>query len=55
MGDANIEQVRDMIGKLIRERYNDGQLDEAPLNRRDVSLISQAFVGVLRRARCMSA
>ncbi len=50
MGDANIEQVREMIGKLIRERYNDGQLDEASLSRQDLNRIAQAFTGVYEGA-----
>ena len=50
MGDAGIEQVREMIGKLIRERYNDGQLDDTPLNRQDLNRIAQAFAGVYEGA-----
>lgn len=50
MGDPGIEQVRDMIGKLIRERYNDGQLDDTPLNRQDLNRIAQAFAGVYEGA-----
>lgn len=50
MGDPGIEQIREMIGKLIRERYNDGQLDDTPLNRQDMNHIAQAFAGVYEGA-----
>ncbi len=40
------EQVRDMIDKLIRGKYNDGQLDDCPLNRRDLNAIAKAFLHV---------
>lgn len=50
MGDAGIEQVREMIGKLIRERYNDGQLDDTPMNRQDLNRIAQAFASVYEGA-----
>lgn len=42
--DPDREQVKDMIDKLIRTKYNDGQLDDCPLNRRDLNSISKAFL-----------
>jgi len=44
MDDPDKEQVKDMINQLIRTRYNDGQLDECPLNRRDLNTIAKAFL-----------
>lgn len=45
MDDPDKEQVREMINKLIRSKYNDGQLDECPLNRRDLNTLAKAFLG----------
>jgi membrane-associated HD superfamily phosphohydrolase len=50
MGDPTLEQIREMIGKLIRERYNDGQLDDTPLSRQDLNHIAQAFTSVYESA-----
>jgi putative nucleotidyltransferase with HDIG domain len=50
MDDPSLDQVREMIGRLIRERYNDGQLDDTPLNRQDLNHIAQAFAGVYESA-----
>ncbi len=44
MEDPDRDQVKDMIDKIIRAKYNDGQLDDCPLNRRDLNLISKAFL-----------
>lgn len=44
LDDPDREQVKDMIDKLITEKYNDGQLDDCPLSRRDLSNIAQAFL-----------
>lgn len=46
MGDADREQVKDMIDRLIRDKYNDGQLDDCPLSRRDMNTLAQAFLQV---------
>ncbi len=44
--DPDRDQVKDMIDKLIRAKYNDGQLDDCPLNRRDLNSIAKAFLHV---------
>ncbi len=44
LDDPDREQVKDMIDKLIRGKYNDGQLDDCPLNRRDLNSIAKAFL-----------
>ncbi len=44
MDDPDREQVKDMVDKLVRAKYNDGQLDDCPLNRRDLNSISKAFL-----------
>ncbi|MDD5018440.1 MAG: HDIG domain-containing protein [Eubacteriales bacterium] len=42
--DPDKEQVREMINKLIRDKYNDGQLDDCPLGRRDLNTLAKAFL-----------
>ncbi|MEG1991474.1 MAG: hypothetical protein RR351_05240, partial [Christensenella sp.] len=32
--------------KLIKARYDEGQLDNAPLNRRDLRLVAEAFINI---------
>jgi len=44
MDDPDKEQVKDMIVGLIRDKYNDGQLDDSPLNRRDLNTLAKAFL-----------
>lgn len=46
MDEPDRDQVKDMIDKLIRAKYNDGQLDDCPLNRRDLNSISKSFLQV---------
>ena len=46
MGDPDREQVKDMIEKLIHARFTDGQMDDSPLNRRDMSTLGKAFLSV---------
>jgi len=46
MDEPDRDQVKDMIDKLIRGKYNDGQLDDCPLNRRDLNSIAKAFLHV---------
>ena len=50
MDNPDITQIREMISKLIRDRYNDGQLDDAPLSRQDLNHIAQAFASVYEGA-----
>ncbi|NLT97271.1 MAG: hypothetical protein GXW96_03795, partial [Christensenellaceae bacterium] len=35
-----------MIDKLILARFTDGQMDDSPLNRRDMSTLAKAFLSV---------
>ena len=44
MDDPDKEQVKEMINGLVKKRYNEGQLDECPLNRRDLNAIAKAFL-----------
>ena len=46
IGDPDKEQVKEMINKLIRDKYNDGQLDDCPLGRRDLNTLAKAFLSV---------
>ena len=42
--------LREIIYKLIKGKYDDGQLDECPLNRRDLKNIMDAFIYVFEGA-----
>jgi putative nucleotidyltransferase with HDIG domain len=46
MDDPTREQVKEMIDKLIFARFTDGQLDDSPFNRRDMSTLAKAFLSV---------
>lgn len=47
MPDPTPETIRAFIGKLIKGKLEDGQLDNAPLTLKDITLISDAFATVL--------
>ncbi len=40
------EEIEKTVNRLIKERYDDGQLDNAPLNRRDLNMIAVAFINI---------
>ena len=40
------EEIAAMVHKLIKARYDEGQLDNAPLNRRELNLIAEAFINI---------
>jgi len=40
------EEIEDTVHRLIKERYDDGQLDNAPLNRSDLNKIATAFINI---------
>ena len=42
--------LQEQIAKLIKAKYDDGQLDNCPLNRRDLQRISEAFIYVFEGA-----
>lgn len=46
LGDPDRDQVKEMIDKLIHARFTDGQMDDSPLNRRDMSTLGKAFLSV---------
>jgi putative nucleotidyltransferase with HDIG domain len=46
MDDPSRDQVKEMIDKLILARFTDGQMDDSPLNRRDMSILAKAFLSV---------
>lgn len=48
MPDPTPEAIAEFIGKLVRGKLDDGQLDEAPITLKDISLICEAFATVLR-------
>ena len=40
----------DFIKKMIKNKYEDGQLDMCPMNRRDLELVLRAFINVYEGA-----
>lgn len=40
------EEIAAMVYKLVKARYDEGQLDNAPLNRHDLKLIAEAFINI---------
>ncbi|MPN29395.1 hypothetical protein SDC9_176848 [bioreactor metagenome] len=43
----NINRIEAMVRKIIRERLNDGQLDECDLTLKDLNTIGDVFIRVL--------
>lgn len=43
-----VSQIEERIDKIIQQRVDDGQFDECPLTFKDISIIKQTFVRVLR-------
>ncbi len=46
MNSPSREEISAMVAKLIKGRYDEGQLDNAPLNRQDLKQIEAAFTNV---------
>ncbi|BDF58536.1 HD family phosphohydrolase [Christensenellaceae bacterium] len=46
LDDPSREEISDMVHKLIKARYDEGLLDRAPLNRRDLRDIAEAFINI---------
>lgn len=46
MDNPSREQIGEMVKKLIKARYDEGQLDNAPLNRQDLNQITEAFMNI---------
>jgi membrane-associated HD superfamily phosphohydrolase len=44
------EQVKDMVNKIIRTKYNEGQFDESSLGRKDLNSLAKAFTSVYEGA-----
>ena len=40
------EEIEEMTLKMIKDKYDEGQLDDAPLNRRDLNKIAKAFSNI---------
>lgn len=49
-GTKGLENVREQIDKLIKAKFEDGQLDDCPLNRRDLKRIAAAFLYIFEGA-----
>ena len=46
---AVVRSAANRLKKLVKSKYDDGQLDECPLNRRELMQIEQAFLKVYER------
>lgn len=46
MDTPSREQISERINQLIKTLYDEGQLDNAPLNRKDLGSIAEAFVNI---------
>jgi hypothetical protein len=46
MPEPNVEKISELVGKMIRCKVDDGQLDDAPITLRDLSRIRDAFTTV---------
>ena len=46
--DIDISEIDAIISKIIKERLNDGQLEDSPLTLRDLKTISETFSRMLR-------
>jgi putative nucleotidyltransferase with HDIG domain len=44
------EQVKEMVNKIIRTKYNEGQFDESSLGRKDLNSLAKAFTSVYEGA-----
>lgn len=41
------EKIENIINNLIKQRIEDGQLDEAPITLKDIKKIKEAFASIL--------
>ncbi|MGI6153705.1 MAG: HD family phosphohydrolase [Christensenellaceae bacterium] len=46
MDNPTSEEIKEQVYRLIKSLYDEGQLDNAPLNRRDLNQIAEAFVSI---------
>jgi len=50
LDDQGIENIKDMVSSIIRIKYNEGQLDDCPLGRKELNALAKAFTGVYEGA-----
>lgn len=43
----NAQRIADMVNDIIQNRLEDGQLDDCPITRRDLRLVSEVFLRIL--------
>jgi len=46
MDNPSREEIADKVAKLVKMCYDEGQLDNAPLNRQDLNHIQEAFINI---------
>ena len=47
MTDSDPKKVENVINNLVKQRMEDGQLDNAPLTMKDIKTIKESFAGIL--------
>jgi len=43
----NAQRIADMVSEIIQNRLEDGQLDDCPITRRDLRIVSEVFLRIL--------
>lgn len=47
MADRSTERIREVVERTIRERIEEGQLDECPISLRDLRVVAEAYTATL--------
>jgi membrane-associated HD superfamily phosphohydrolase len=47
LGDPTAEKIRDVVGHIVRQRIEQGQLRDAPLTLKQIDIVKDEFVRVL--------
>jgi membrane-associated HD superfamily phosphohydrolase len=47
MSDPDAKKIENVVNNIIKLRVDDGQLDEAPITMRDITLIKESFFSIL--------
>jgi cyclic-di-AMP phosphodiesterase PgpH len=50
LDDQGLDQIKEMVSRIIRQKYNEGQLDDCPLGRKELNALAKAFAGVYEGA-----
>ena len=47
MTDRSAERIREVVERTIRERIEEGQLDECPISLRDLRVVAETYTATL--------